>query len=151
MFDISRRRLCAVSVLSLLGAWSDLAKPGPQSVVGMKPVGFVDMTEVVVGGNTLGQGKLIYNGQMHNFKLLGGITGGGGAAKDTVHGDVYNMNKLSDFPGLYTESLGSAGLDKSSTGDLWLRNTSGVVIHVTGAREGATLSLGRGEALVEMF
>ena len=79
------------------------------------------------------------------------MTGGGGASDAHVRGDVYGLNSVSDFAGLYTQSSGGIGLDRSSTSDLWLRNRAGVVLHLTGTQTGMVLSLGREEVLIEML
>ena len=39
----------------------------------------------------------------------------------------------------------------SGATDLWLRNSAGVVLHLKGTQDGATLSLGREEILIEML
>ena len=130
---------------------SDLAKPGPQSVAGMSPVGSVRLTEIIAAGAAAGKGTLYFQGRSYPFKLGGGVTGGGGAANSEASGEVYNLRNLADFAGLYTQNSGAAGLSRSGASDLWLRNRAGVVLHVTGTQTGVTLSLGREEILVEML
>jgi hypothetical protein len=141
-----------VLALLLVGsACSNLSKPGPQSVVGMSPDGTVSMTEIMAAGAEGGKGTLNFQGQSYPFKLVGGVTGGGGAANTQASGEVYNLRNISDFKGLYTQSSGGPGLVKSGASDLWLRNAAGVVLHLMGTQEGVTLSLGREEILVEML
>ena len=137
----------------LLGAagCTSMEKPGQQSIAGMSPVGTIDMTEIIAGGATAGQGTLNFQGQSYAFKLGGGVTGGGGASRSQGRGEVYNLRQISDFAGLYTQNAGGFGLNTSTASDLWLRNTKGVVLHLTGTQSGMTLSLGREEVLVEMF
>ncbi len=142
------------SVLALLLAaagCSSLQKPGPQSIAGMSPVGTVSLTEIIAAGADAGKGTLNFQGRSYSFKLAGGVTGGGGASDIQASGEVYNLQSVSDFAGLYTQSNGGIGLDTSGTTDLWLRNTSGVVLHLTGTQNGVTLSLGREELLIEML
>jgi hypothetical protein len=128
-----------------------MAKPGPQSVAGMSPDGTVSMQEIIAAGAAGGKGTLNFRGQSYPFKLVGGVTGGGGAANTQANGEVYNLHSISDFKGLYTQSSGGAGLTMSGASDLWLRNSSGVVLHLKGTQEGVTLSLGRDEILIEML
>jgi hypothetical protein len=130
---------------------ADIQKPGPQSIVGMSPVGTISMTEYIAAGAAAGRGTLNFQGQSHSFKLAGGVTGGGGAADMQASGEVYNLNKLSDFAGLYTQNSGGIGIDTSSTSDLWLRNRAGVILHLTGTDQGITLSFGREEVLIELL
>jgi hypothetical protein len=150
---LSARPLRGVALALLLAAsgCSSMSKPGPQSIAGMTPVGTVRMTEIIAAGAAAGQGTLYFNGQSYSFKLGGGVTGGGGASDAHVSGEVYGLNNVADFGGLYTQSTGEAGLDKSSTSDLWLRNRAGVVLHLTGTQTGMVLSLGREEVLIEML
>ena len=117
----------------------------------MSPVGTVSMSEVIAVGAAAGKGMLNFQGQSYPFKLVGGVTGGGGASNTQANGNVYNLKNVSDFGGLYTQSSGGAGLDRSSTSDLWLRNRAGVVLHLSGTQTGLTLSLGREEILIEML
>src|SRR6516225_4952694 len=48
-----------------------------------------------------GKGTLYFNGQSHHFTISGGGVGGSGAQKVSATGKVYNLNRLSDFPGTY--------------------------------------------------
>jgi hypothetical protein len=100
-----------------------------------------------------GKGTLTFQGRSYSFKLVGGVTGGAGAADTKATGEVYNLHNISDFKGLYTQSSAGAGLVTSGTTDLWLRNAAGVVLHLKGTQEGVSLSRGRGreEILIEML
>ena len=141
----------AVALLLAASGCSNLAKPGPQSIEGMTPVGTVSMTEVILAGGVAGKGTLNFQGRSYSFKLGGGVTGGGGASDARVSGEVYGLNNVSDFAGLYTQSTGGAGLDRPGANNLWLRNRAGVVLHLTGTQTGMVLSLGREEVLIEML
>jgi hypothetical protein len=145
----SARRL-ALAFLLVSAGCSNVAKPGPQSVVGMSPVGTVNLTEIIAAGAAGGKGTLYFQGQSYSFRLVGGVTGGGGAADTQASGEVYNLRNISDFAGVYTQNSGGIGLDTASRSDLWLRNSAGVVMHLTGAQTGVTLSLGREEVLIEL-
>jgi hypothetical protein len=144
-------RMAALAILLAATGCSNMAKPGPQSVAGMSPDGTVSMTEIMASGAEGGKGTLSFQGHSYSFKLVGGVTGGIGAADTQATGEVYNLHNLSDFKGVYTQSSGEAGFAKSGASDLWLRNTAGVVLHLKGAQEGTSLSLGREEILIEML
>ena len=144
-------RGAALMLLLAASGCSTLAKPGPQSVVGMSPVGTISMKEAIVAGAAAGTGTINFQGQSYSFKLAGGVTGGGGASDTQAAGEVYNLQKISDFPGLYTQNSGAPGLDQATTSDLWLRNRAGVVLHLRGTQSGLVLSLGREEVLIEML
>ena len=141
----------AIALLLVASACSNMAKPGPQSVAGMSPDGTVSMTEIMAAGAEGGKGTLTFQGRSYPFKLVGGVTGGGGAANTQASGEVYSLRNISDFKGLYTQSSGGPGLATSGASDLWLRNAAGVVLHLRGTQEGVTLSLGREEILIEML
>ena len=49
------------------------------------------------------------SGHSYSFKLVGGVTGGVGAANTQATGEVYDLHKISDFKGLYTQSSGGPG------------------------------------------
>ena len=144
-------RMFTLALPLVASGCSNISKPGPQSVAGMSPDATVNMTEIMAAGAEGGKGTLNFHGHSYRFKLVGGVTGGGGAANTQAHGEVYNLHNISDFKGLYTQSSGGPGLVTSGASDLWLRNTAGVVLHLKGTQEGVTLSLGREEILIEML
>lgn len=145
---LTRRAALAALVLAAAGC-ANVQTPGPQSAAGMSPVGSVQLTEIVAGGNAVGTGTLSFGGRSYSFKLAGGVTGGG-AARTEVRGAVYNLSRPADFAGLYSVGT-AAGLDEPGRANLWLRNRNGVVLHLTGVQQGVVLSLGRQEVLVEML
>jgi hypothetical protein len=151
MFSIVTLRRIALALLLGSSGCSNMAKPGPQSVAGMSPDATISMTEIMAVGAEGGKGTLNFRGHSYAFKLAGGVTGGVGAANTKAIGEVYNLHDISDFKGLYTQSSGGMGLSRSGASDLWLRNSSGVVLHLKGTQEGMTLSLGREEILIEML
>jgi hypothetical protein len=151
MFSIATLRKIALALMLVASGCSNMGKPGPQSVAGMSPDGTVSMTEIIAAGAAGGKGTLTFQGRSYPFKLVGGVTGGGGAANTQAYGDAYNLHNISDFKGLYTQSSGGPGLATSGVSDLWLRNSAGVVLHLRGTQEGVTLSLGREEILIEML
>ncbi len=144
-------RLFVLALVLAAAGCSDVEKPGPQSIIGMSPVGTVRLNEVIVAGADAGKGVLNFQGRSHAFRLVGGVTGGGGASDIHASGEVYNLRSLADFTGLYTQSDGGIGLSRSGSSELWLRNRAGVVLHLTGTQQGVTLSLGREEILIELL
>jgi hypothetical protein len=151
MFSIVTLRRIVLALLLGASGCSNMAKPGPQSVAGMSPDAAISMTEIMAVGAEGGKGTLNFRGRSYAFKLAGGVTGGVGAANTKAVGEVYNLHNISDFKGLYTQNSGGTGLSRSGASDLWLRNSSGVVLHLKGTQEGMTLSLGREEILIEML
>jgi hypothetical protein len=144
-------RTAGTVLIVAVGGCSAVEKPGPQSIVGMSPVGTVSISEITVAGGVAGKGRLEFRGRSYPFKLAGGVAGPGGAAETNAFGQVYNLSNVADFAGVYTQSSGGIGLSTSGASELWLRNTKGVVMHLRGSTQGMTLSLGREEVIVEMF
>src|SRR5580765_2937182 len=88
-----------------------------------------------------GKGTLYFNGGRHRFTISGGGIGGSGAQKVSATGKVYNLNRLSDFPGTYH------GISRGLTlieGKMHakLTNQNGVVMYLAGETEGLASSLG---------
>jgi hypothetical protein len=124
--------------------------PTAQSVAGLTPSGKVKMTQVFAGGMGVGAGTLTFNGKTYPFKVLGTVVGPGSVSKISVSGDVYKLDDVSQFSGAWIEGTGAVGLETAQTGDLWLENKSGVIMHLTGTQTGVTLSLGRDELLIKL-
>ena len=93
------------------------------------------------GSAAVGKGTLYYNGQRHHFTISGLGAGGAGAQKVSATGKVYNLNRLSDFPGTYQ------GISRGLTlieGKMHakLTNGNGVVMYLAGETEGLASSIG---------
>ncbi len=148
-----RRRvfLPAGAVLALAGC-SSVAPPVPTaaSIAGQRPVGTVSLSEDFIGGAGVGNGTLRFDGRDYTFRMAGTIVGPGGAARIQAQGAVYNLRRIEDFRGIYSQGTGVQGLDTRRTDELWLQNSAGVIMHLRGTQIGATLSLGRDELLIEM-
>ena len=142
--------LAGVGLLGLSACGTVQPPPTAQSIAGLTPTGTVTLTEVVAAGMTGGTGSLTFQGRTYPFKVVGTVVGPGGASQVQASGEVYRLNRLSDFAGLYSEGTGQAGFATSGKAELWMRNQAGVIMHLTGASEGVVLSLGRDEVLIEL-
>jgi len=106
-----------------------------------KPTGTIKFTEgsVAVGvGYQWGKGVLAYKGRRYRFKISGLTAGELGGNKITARGEVYHLQKLSDFSGTYT----SAGAGATAAGGFdveAMRNGNGVEIKVVSTTKGADL------------
>lgn len=155
---VERRRhrlagLLAVAVLLAVSACAGAgvpAIPTAQSIAGLQPSGYVQLTETFVSGAGGGHGTLEFQGQAHPFELVGTIVGGLGLERIQASGEVYRLASIGDFPGPYSQGTGAAGLNTSSTGDLWLQNKAGVILHLRGTQSGGSLSLGRDEVYIRL-
>ena len=95
----------------------------------------------ILSGN-LGGGKLDYKGKTYDFTIGGLGVGGFGASKIEASGEVYGLERIEDFAGAYGQARYGMVAAEASTGELWLENTKGVVIHLDAKRKGLALALG---------
>jgi hypothetical protein len=112
---------------------------------GKAPSGYVDMEEVSIaylGQAGGGKGTLTFQGQTYPFDIAGLGGGGIGISKLDASGEVYNLTDVAQFDGAYGEARYGAVIGDASTGELWLENNAGVVMHLKAKREGLMLSLG---------
>ncbi len=128
-----------------------VAVPTAQSIQGLQPSGSVTMTQTFAGGVGVGQGVLTFRGKKYPFKLAGTVVGPGSVSRSQVAGEVYRLEDVSAFAGVWSEGTGQVGIETSGRSELWLENKAGVVMHLTGTTTGVTLSLGRDEIIIEMI
>jgi len=58
-------------------------------------------------------------------------------------GEVYDLNDIADFPGVYFVAEAGATLGDSGTAAIWLKNSKGVSLHMkTSEAKGIALSVG---------
>jgi hypothetical protein len=146
-----RAAVLLVALTGLSACGGAMKPPTAADIAGLPPSGTVSLTETFVVAVGEGKGTLSYQGRTYPFRLVGGIVGPAFALSQlNVAGEVYRLNKVGDFAGAYAQRSGPPGLQQSATGDLWLQNGNGVVMHLTGQSQGASLSLGRDEIYVEM-
>jgi hypothetical protein len=127
-----------------------LTAPTQQDVSNLRPSGKVSLTEVYVDSVGVGKGVLTFKGKSYPFKLAGTVMGPGSLSKRQVSGEVYKLDALSQFSGVWVEGTGPIGLETSGRSELWLENKAGVIMHLVGQSEGITLSLGKDEVLIEL-
>ena len=103
----------------------------------------IDETQVmwIVGGD-IGGGTLNYQGESYKFKTDGLKLGGFGVHKVKLTGDVYNLENVDDFAGVYGVAEAGATLGNASKGDTVMKNDKGVVLHLKSAAQGIALDLG---------
>jgi hypothetical protein len=103
----------------------------------------IDETQIMwmVGGD-IGGGTLQFQGESHKFKTDGLKLGGFGVAKVKLTGDVYHLNDIADFPGVYGVAEAGATVAKVGKGDFVMKNDKGVVMHLKAGDKGLALDLG---------
>jgi hypothetical protein len=88
-----------------------------------------------------GKGTLYFHGGSHRFTISGGGVGGSGAQKVSATGKVFNLNRLSDFPGTYHGVSRGLTLIEGKM-HAKLTNQNGVTMYLAGETEGLASSLG---------
>lgn len=110
-----------------------------------KPVGKVSIEEQQFGliiGGSMGSGTLSFHGKKHAFKLKGLSVGlNVGVSKMSAAGEVYDLKKISQFPGTYTKLDASVALG-GGVGGLQLKNENGVIMTLHSRTTGVDLNLG---------
>ena len=96
----------------------------------------------IFSGN-VGGGKLQYQGKTYPFSIGGLGVGGFGVTSIDAIGEVYNMTKLSDFPGAYGQARTGLTIgDNVLKSGFWLENPAGVYVRLEAQRKGLALSMG---------
>ena len=126
----------------------------PKAPAVLKKAGTVAITEYEVGiiavDNVWGHGNVTALGKTKKFKLGGMGIGGGGAAKISATGNVYNLTDINLFPGAFTQvSAGATAGDASKAAAFWLQNTHGVVLELRSKQEGLALTGGANGVVIE--
>ena len=103
---------------------------------------------MLVGGGQA-KGVLHYQGKTYPFTAKGMSVGGVGVTKVDATGDVYFLNKLEDFPGIYSAATIGATVVKGA-GGAQFQNDKGVFISVKNKSEGVGLSLGLAGVNIQM-
>jgi hypothetical protein len=138
--DIYRKFVWALFVVPLLLTGNALAADDktPSGTL------VIDQTQVMllVGGD-LGGGTLLLGDKSYSFKTGGIKIGGLGVQKVHMEGEVYDLNDIADFPGVYFVAEAGATLGNSGTAAIWLKNSKGVALHMkTSEAKGIALSVG---------
>ena len=107
------------------------------------PSGTVKITSkaIAIGvGVTWGDGQLTYQGKTVPFSVNGLSVVDLGITDITSTGEVFNLNKLSDFSGNYVAGEAGAAIASGPT-DTVMKNQNGVVVRLHGTQKGARLTL----------
>jgi hypothetical protein len=137
------------------GSLFNQTAPGSETKLeGQPPSGSVVTHQVqaaYIASGSGGGGTLCYQGGVYPFTVGGVGIGGIGASTIEARGDVYNLTDVAQFPGTYAEGrYGSRSGRRARTGDLWMKNDNGVVIHLKAERTGLMLSLGGSAVAISM-
>jgi hypothetical protein len=118
--------------------------PTAASAQDQSPSGRVSMetTSFAAGiGMSWGDGRLHFNGREFRFSIDGVTLIDFGVSKSSAVGEVYNLTQLAKFEGTYVAAEASFALG-GGMGSVALRNSNGVIMHLTSVSQGARLQLG---------
>ncbi|MCD4781753.1 MAG: hypothetical protein K8S27_14585 [Candidatus Omnitrophica bacterium] len=105
---------------------------------------------LVIGGET-GEGTLRYEGQDYPFTLKGLQWGSISKVSYQATGNVYHLEKLEDFEGMYFQAQASLAVGRVGKSGLFLMNRRGVTMHLgTKEEKGFALTLGRAGIKVKL-
>ena len=155
MLNYRRCVVTGIFVFGLIASGTSVkAQQDPAEVyAGKTPDATVELDEIQIAYlamGTLGGGTLHYQGKDYRFKLGGLGVGGTGVDKLTATGEVFGLKNPADFAGEYLDGrIGFAATVKGK-GQLWLKNSKGVHMHLKTQLEGLSLTLGADAITVKM-
>ena len=110
----------------------------------------IDETQIMlILGGEKGSGVLRMGDMSYSFKTGGLKVLGLGIHKIHLIGDVYQLNDIEDFAGIYGEAQLGITVVKGK-GGMWLSNNNGVKIHLKANADGLALSTGVGGLKITM-
>jgi hypothetical protein len=111
----------------------------------------IETTSVAAGiGLSWGHGRLKFHGREYRFSVDGVSLVDFGMSKSTAIGDIYNLARLTEFEGNYVAAEASFALG-GGMGSVALRNSNGVVIHLTSISQGARFHLGSSGVNIKLW
>ncbi len=142
-----QRRTMLLGVLPALPGAAHAQPRGPRRP-DPNPDGAIEIELVRVGilaaGAAVGGGRLRFRGEQHSFSVRGLEFGSVGVTSLSASGEVFNLNRLEDFPGRYEERIaprppGGEGGPETR----FLRNAAGVELRLRTERAGGQWRVGQ--------
>jgi hypothetical protein len=148
------RRLLVLSLPALLAATPVRAqqrgRPDPN------PDGSIEIEQVRVGvlavGTSIGGGRLRFRGEEHRFSVRGIEFGSVGVSSLSARGEVFNLRRLEDFSGRYTERVVPRAPGAATAGPetRFLRNAAGVELRLRTERAGGQWRFNEAGVTIEL-
>ena len=102
----------------------------------------IETTSIAAGiGLSWGHGKLSFNGREYRFSIDGVTLVDFGISKSSAVGEVYNLTDMAKFEGNYVAAEANFTFG-GGMGGVALRNSNGVIMHLSSVSQGARLQLG---------
>ena len=119
------------------------------------PDASIEIEQVRVGvlavGASVGGGRLRFRGEEHRLTVRGIEFGSVGVATLSARGEVFNLRRLEDFPGRYTERVAPRAQGTPSGPDTrFLRNAAGVELRLRTDRSGGQLRFNEAGVTIEL-
>lgn len=92
----------------------------------------------------------MYEGRTYPFEITAVGIGGNGIQEVKFIGDVYNLKRLSDFPGKYNGLRSGVTLGEGKINER-LKAENGVVIYLSGSTKGVANSNGADHFVIKML
>ena len=110
----------------------------------------IETKAVAVGvGYSWGDGVLSFQDEEYTFKIKGLSVIDVGISSISAQGDVYNLEKVEDFPGTFSAAEAGVAVG-GGAGTQVMKNQNGVVMKVTSKKVGVQLKLAPEGLKVEM-
>jgi hypothetical protein len=148
------RRLVVLALPALLPAAPARAqqrgRPDPN------PDGSIEIEQVRVGvlavGTSIGGGRLRFRGEEHRFSVRGIEFGSVGVSSLSARGEVFNLRRLEDFSGRYTERVAPRAPGATTAGPetRFLRNAAGVELRLRTERAGGQWRFNEAGVTIEL-
>ena len=107
-----------------------------------------EQIRLILGGSQ-GKGTLYFNGKSYPFTMKGGSVGGVGVTKVNATGNVYFLNNVEDFAGMYS-AVSAGGAIGGGAGVSQFENNKGVYLAVKSKTEGLALNMGLGAVQISL-
>jgi hypothetical protein len=122
----------------------EIAKSKPTATFELE----AEQVRLILGGSS-GKGTLMYKGKAYPFTIKGGSVGGVGVTKVNATGNVYFLNNVEDFGGMYS-AVSAGGALGAGAGVSQFENDKGVYLAVKSKTEGVALNMGLGAVQVSL-
>ncbi len=119
------------------------------------PDGSVEIEQVRVGvlavGTSIGGGRLHFRGEEHRFSVRGIEFGSVGVSSLSARGEVFNLRRLQDFAGRYSERVVQRTQGAPSGPETrFLRNAAGVELRLRTERAGGQWRFNEAGVTIEL-
>ena len=146
--SVAARLLFALAIVAILGSWSGIVLG--QDLVKSGTVKIEQVQLAFIASGNLGGGTLQFQDKSYSFTIGGLGAAGIGVSKITATGEVYNLSDKSKFSGAYAQARYGAAVATAGAGELWLQNSSGVVLKLKAEQSGIALSLGGDSVFISL-